>query len=386
MLSSATSLPIRVLHAVGGMDHGGVEHFLMNVYRKIDRNKVQFDFVYRVDKECVFDEEILSLGGRIYRCPSPDKNPVRSYSYYRKLFETHPEIQILHCHLSSWSGFLGLPRMAKRMGVPTILFHSHNSALPLYHGVLGNAFELLSDKVNRLIQRDLPTDRFACSKTAGEWLYSSTPGHYTIVPNGIDAGLYRYDQSAGKAIRKYYGISESDFVIGCVGRLSRQKNHRFLLDVIAEYPRESRPVLLLVGDGELRGELQEKASRMGIEESVVFAGAQKAVWQYYSAMNVLCMPSLYEGLPVSAVEAQANGLPIVFSTEVSREADLGGCCSFIPIDGSPGVWVEEIIGISKVPINRMQGNELVINAGYDISEVSERLMNYYLAASKGELQ
>lgn len=385
MLFAGKNRPIRVLQSVGAMNHGGIEHFVMNVYRKIDRDLVQFDFVERVNDRCVFDDEIESLGGRIYRFQSPDKHPVSSMRFYRELFRRHPEWQVVHEHRSTLSGFLCCLRAAGYEHVRTRVAHAHNSALSAWYGGVGNAVEQITDKINKRLIGEIATDYFACSDMAAQWLFPTASGvseKVRVIPNGIDTVRFSFDASDRTEIRALYGIPEDAFVIGHVGRFSQEKNQEFLIGLLKTIPAEMRAWLLLLGDGPLREGVERRASELGIRERVVFAGLQTDTWRFYSAMDAFCMPSIHEGLPVSAVEAQASGLPLLLSDNVSRDTDLGGVEAFLPINEGPGTWIETLLNCRKDADGRALGVKLVADAGFDIDVAAEELQEFYLQVGK----
>lgn len=385
MLFVSDSRPVRVLQSVGAMNHGGIEHFVMNVYRKIDRDLVQFDFVERVNDHCIFDDEIESLGGRIYRFQSPDKHPVSSMRFYRELFREHPEWQVVHEHRSTLSGFLCCLRAASYEHVRTRVVHAHNSALSAWYGGVGNAVEQITDIINKKMISGIATDYFACSDLAAEWLFPFEAGVFEkvrVIPNGIDAARFAFNARDRVEVRALYGIPENAFVIGHVGRFCQEKNQEFLIGLLKTIPAEMEGRLLLLGDGFLRDEIEKRASELGLRERVVFAGLQTETWKYYSAMDAFCMPSIHEGLPVSAVEAQASGLPLLLSENVSRDTDLGGVEAFLSIDEGPDAWVKTLINCRKDADKRSLGVKLVADAGFDIDVAAEELQNFYLRAGK----
>lgn len=379
--------PIRVLQSVGAMNHGGIEHFVMNVYRKIDRNLVQFDFVERVNERSVFDDEIESLGGRIYRFQSPDKHPVSSMRFYRTLFREHPEWQVVHEHRSTLSGFLCCLRAASYEHVQTRVAHAHNSTLSGWYGGVGNAVEKVTDKINKKMIGKIATDYFACSDAAAQWLFPPESGvsdRVRIISNGIAASRFAFSVGDRAEVRALYGIPENAFVIGHVGRFSQEKNQKFLIGLLKALPAEVGGRLLLLGDGSLRGEIEKIASELGLRDRIIFAGLQSETWKFYSAMDAFCMPSIHEGLPVSAVEAQASGLPLFLSENVSRDTNLGGVEAFLPINEGPEVWAEALFGCRRDAGKRSLGVKLVADAGFDIDVAARELQEFYLQAGKAD--
>lgn len=376
--------PVRILQSVGAMNHGGIEHFLMNLYRGINRDLVQFDFIERVNGPAIFDEEIASLGGRIFHCASPDKHPIRAMRYYRSFFRKHPEYSVVHEHRSSLLGFMGCLTAASYENVSTRIIHAHNSS-PVRSGA-ARAAEMASDSFNKRRVKKFATDYFACSDAAKAWMFPVSTGvsdKVKVIPNGIDTKRFRFDNRNRSDIRREFKIPQHAFVIGHVGRFDCAKNQSFLLDILASFPEEDRPVLLLLGDGALRVPLEERACSMGLEGNVVFAGMQNETNRFYSAMDIFCMPSLYEGLPVSAVEAQANGLPLLLSDGISRDTDLGGGVEFKALSDGPMLWAEVLseqlksVGLT----DRAEGVTRVVEAGFDIGETANTLQDFYIDRS-----
>ena len=370
---------IRVLQVMASMNHGGIEHFLMNLYRVIDKSKVQFDFMYRVPYECVFDKEIESMGGRVFRCVDPDRHPLRSGRFYREFFKEHPEIGVVHEHRSGCDGFFGLMREARRAGVPVRILHSHSSQ----KGWANNPIKDVTDAFNapRL-------DRFAnvfvaCSDVAAEYLYGRCPHarrECSVRPNAIDLDAFAFDSKARRGVRACYGIAENAVVVGHVGRFVPEKNQSFLLDVVA-YLRHAgvSAEAFLLGDGPMREEVEGKAHGMGIDGAVHFAGIQEDTAPYYSAMDVFCMSSLFEGLPVSCVEAQASGLPMVLSAGISRMADVCGHTTFLDLNKGAKTWSEVVRGVAEG--GRYDGCEALRVAGYDIHEAACEYEGLYLSGA-----
>lgn len=372
--------PIRVLQAVPSMGHGGIEHFLMNLYRTIDKDKVQFDFMYRVPYECVFDKEIEAMGGRIFRCADPDRHPVRSGRFYREFFAGHPEVRAVHEHRSGCEGFFGLIREAKRVGVPVRILHSHNSQ----KGWANNPVKDLTDAFNAPRLDTFANTFVACSDVAAAYLYGrcrKALDACVVYPNAIDLDAFTFDPTARIDVRDHFGIANEALVIGHVGRFVPEKNQAFIVDVVSWL--RSKGILadaLLLGDGSLRDEVLSKADSMGISQYVHFAGIQEDTASHYSAMDVFCMPSLFEGLPVSCVEAQANGLPMVLSTGVTKQADICGHTYFLNLDDGAEIWADQILKCATD--GRAINKSALCKAGYDISELAVRYERLYIT---GEL-
>lgn len=371
------SNPVRILHVIGIMNRGGAEAMIMNLYRNIDRTKVQFDFVENSNKPAVFDEEILSLGGRIYRCPHYNgKNHFNYTKWWHNFFSAHKgEHPIIHGHLGSTAAIY--LKIAKAYGVYTIA-HSHNT----------NTMKKSSDILYALFAyptRFVADHFFACSADAGVSRYGKKIGQDNarckVLHNAIDTAQFAYSEASRKATRTSLGIADDQFVIGNISRFSPQKNHKFLLEIFeAVYKKRKDAVLLLVGDGDLRPQIETIVAEKHLENAVILTGVQSNTWDYYQAMDVFLMPSLYEGLPVSMVEAQTAGLQCRVSTGVPRESAITELVQFRSLEDSPEQWADWVLACANLPRKNMTSQ--MEQAGFDISQTSQWLQNYYLEVVK----
>ena len=326
---------IRILHIVTYMGRGGLETMLMNYDRFMDREKVQFDFLEHRSFETNYDREIRKLGGRIWhvsrRCPW-------SIAYRQELkrfFREHSEYQIIHVHLDCFSAVV--LKCAKDAGVPVRIAHSHSA------GARKDLKYLLRLYCKRRIP-EYATDLLACGTAAGDWMFS---GHaYGIMPNAIDLELFHYCKAEAQKIRQELHL-EGCKVLGHVGRFHPAKNHGFLIKVFEEVrKREPNARLLLVGDGEGREKIVRNVWKAGLENEVVFTGNRPDVYRLLQGMDLMVFPSLYEGFPVTIVEAQATGLPCLMSDRISPECileeELVEVCS---LEESPEKWAEHILKV-----------------------------------------
>lgn len=362
------SEPIRVLHVIRLMNHGGVESMIMNLYRNIDRTKVQFDFVQNSNESAVYDEEILSLGGRIYHCPHYNgKNHFAYTKWWHEFFKAHPdEYPIVHGHLGSTAAiYLSI---AKKYGSYAIA-HSHNTGGSLSFRLFAYPTRFVADHF------------FACSADAGISRYGKRLGtdqtRCTVLKNAIDAEKFVYNEDVRKQLRTELGISDDVPVIGHVGQFREQKNHYFLLEAFrAVLEIAPNALLLLVGDGPLRPKIEAAIAEMDLAEHVILAGSRKDAWRFYQAMDVFALPSHYEGLGIVAIEAQTAGLPCYVSDVVPDEAVITDLMHRLPLAQSAEFWAQEII--SCAGISRANRIPEIQNAGYDISATSKWLETYYL--------
>lgn len=358
-------MPVRVLHIVTYMGRGGLETMLMNYYRKIDRSLVQFDFLVHRDFEADYDGEILALGGKIHRLPP--LNPFNS-GYLNALdgfFAAHPEYKIVHSHLDCMAG---IPlKYAKKHGVPVRIAHSHSS------NQTKDLKYLLKLHFKRNI-RKYATELFACSEEAGKWMFST--GEFHVLNNAIDAASYAFDPGLREEVRAELKIPANAFVIGHVGRFAPPKNHRFLANIIAEaIKQKENTVALLVGDGELRRQIEKQVQDLGIADKVIFTGVRSDVNRLLQAMDVFVLPSHFEGLGIVAVEAQASGLPCIVSDGVSSECKKTDLVHQIPLSAGAKKWAQVILA-STQPL-RHDASDAIRTAGYDICTNALWLQQYY---------
>ena len=358
--------PIRVLQVVTYMGRGGLETMIMNYYRYIDRSKIQFDFLVHRQFRADYDDEIESLGGRIYRLPQLIP---WSHSYKKALnqfFADHPEYKIVHVHQDCLSSVI--LKAAKQRGIPVRIAHSHNC----------NQDKNLKYPIKLYCRRQIPTyatHLFACGQDAGVWMFRGAP--FQIVNNAIDAKKYRYDPVHVKQIREELGIPACCFVIGHVGRFAPQKNHEFLTDIFAEVQKSQADTrLLLVGDGNLRSEIESKVHSLGLSEKVFFTGVRSDVPELLQAMDVFVFPSLYEGLPVTMIEAQAAGLPCFISDKVPLECKITDLVTQIPLQAPTEQWTGQILASQN--LERKDTYSKIVAAGFDIVENAKWLQDFYL--------
>ena len=369
--------PIRVLHIVGRMDRGGIETMIMNLYRNIDRTKVQFDFLAHYGREAVYNDEICRMGGRIYEMPAlKDDTHVyywRLFSYVHALnhfFKEHKEYKIIHGHMTNTASIY-MP-IAKKHGVTCRIAHSHNT-----HGKAG-VLGIVTDILQRSIYKKA-TDWFACSKAAAYWFYPKEAvdaGKVTVLANAVDAEKFRYNPQKRSEMRKALRI-EGKVVIGCVARFRPEKNHVFLIEVLQEVlRREPNAVLMFAGEGPAEQDAQKRAEELGLRDKVMFLGMRTDIPDLLQAMDVFALASLWEGLPVTGIEAQAAGLRCVVSDGVTDEMNAIGMVEFVSLDVDKKVWAEKLVAAARK--EREDTFERMKLAGYDIHTTTPWLQDFYI--------
>lgn len=369
-------MPIRILQLGMTPNAGGIESFIMSYYRRMDKSRVQFDFVSLYDK-IAFEDEILSMGGRIHRVTHYKKNPVRNYLELDRLLKTHREYEILHANMLSAAYTVPLFLAAKNK-MRCVIAHAHNSGMP--PAVLKRTLH----RINRPFLPKLATELFACSAQAGNWMFGGNPTRRVeVIRNAIDAKKYAFDKTARNEVRAEFGLSDK-FVLGNTARLSEQKNPLFVLDIFsALHKKAPDSALMLVGGGELLETARNKAAKIGLAQSVLFTGMRTDVERLLSAMDAFVLPSRYEGLGISALEAQASGLNGYVSDRFSRDAAVTPRLKFLDLSRPAESWAEEILSHRKdvsrdFPLNRIRA------AGYDICTEAQTLQNKYLRLSSAQ--
>lgn len=361
---------IRVLQVVTHMERGGLESMLMNYYRHIDREKVQFDFLVHRQERAAFDDEIEALGGRIYRLPRLVPWSRSYLNALNRFFDEYPEYKIVHVHQDCLSSVI--LKITAQHNVPVRIAHSHSA----------NQDKNLKYPIKLCYKRAIPkyaTDLFACGKKAGDWMFGGAP--YQIINNAIEAASYTYCPAKREDIRRKLGIAD-ELVIGHVGRFNQPKNHPFLLEIFAALlKKEPNAVLLLVGSGEDMPNIQEKARTLGISEHVRFLGVRSDVAELMQTMDVFVFPSLYEGLPVTMVEAQAAGVPCLISDKVPPECIITkGLVDILSLSASPETWAEKILEKREFP--RTDRRVEIAAHGFDITTEAVKLQKFYLEAAE----
>ncbi|RLL85924.1 glycosyltransferase family 1 protein [Mesotoga sp. BH458_6_3_2_1] len=368
---------IRVLHVLKGMNRGGIENFLMNVYRSIDRNAVQFDFLVHQVEKGVFDEEIVLLGGKIFRVPGRREGVLKNKKNLHNFFFEHREYGVVHQHVSSLS-YIEPLKLAEKNQVKTRILHCHST-------MQGGSFvHRYLHSHNKEVFLKYVTHTFTCSHDAARWVFGEQrvlEAAYKVLRYGIETSKFTFSSEARYNIRKSLGI-EKNLVIGHLGRFTYPKNHLYLIEVFQLiHKRREDAVLLLIGDGELRKEIERRVVELGLKRNVIFAGSVPDPAPYLSSMDVFVFPSHYEGFPISMIEAQASGLPCVVSNEVTSEARITENVYYLSLDSPTQVWCDLIEKVSSVIERRSAYARFVKEAGFDVQHTSKWLEEFYLHES-----
>lgn len=357
---------LRILQIVNIMDRAGLETMLMNYYRNIDRDKIQFDFLTHRPEKGAYEDEILSMGGKVYHAPRLYPQNFFAYKKYMKdFFSKHPEYKIVHSHIDAMSAF---PlACAKKANVPIRIAHSHNTDIEMDWKY----------PIKRLAKNRVPrlaNVYCACGKDAGKFIFGNAKFH--VINNAINVNNFSFDVEVRTKKRVELSLSD-ELVIGHVGRFRYVKNQEFLIDIFCEVlKKRERSILMLIGKGEDEEKLRQKVSELGIDQKVKFLIDRADVAELYQTMDVFVMPSLFEGLPVVAIEAQANGLPMIISDKISKETIVASNASVLPIQNNPSEWADRILSLDLD--RNSNALEEMKNGGFDVSKEATKLSAWYM--------
>lgn len=409
------SEPIRILQVLGRLDRGGAETMIMNLYRHMDREQLQFDFVIHTEDVCDYTEEVLQLGGKIYSMKPFRVSTALAYrKQWRLFFREHPEYRVIHGHMRSTAS-LYLSE-AKHAGLVTIV-HSHNTSS-------GSGIAALVKNVLQYPLRYQADYLFACGRKAGEWLYGKKAcdsPRFRLLLNGIETDRFRFLEAVREEKRHELGIGADDLVFLHIGRMEEQKNHKFLLEIMREIASmrgknvlqegresgacgEQRPVrLLLCGCGPLEEELRAQAAEAGLLEedrernglsecrqgehpvSVRFLGVRDDIPALMMASDAMIFPSLFEGLPVTVVEAQAAGLPVLMSDTVTDEVILTDLVRTMSLREDAHSWARQALKMAaEQSPDRSSYAQQIRSAGYDVEQSAKWLAFVYLSCQRGQ--
>lgn len=362
---------IRILHILDGMSiGGGIQSFIMNLYRNIDRNNIQFDFLLHRRNAHSYEDEILKLGGKVYYIPGRKDGIIKNKKNLNDFFKTHKEYNIVHFHTSSLS-YIEPLIAAKKNCIPTRIIHCHSSKINGKNKTIHNLLHLK----NKTKIHKIANVYIACGEKAKDWAYKNTKAYKKaiIIKNGINIKKYAYNEQLRKKTRKKLQITDK-YVICHIGRFEAVKNHDFIINMFKEARKKNRNLMLmLIGNGSLYDSVKENAELIGVKENILFLGTRNDIPELLQAADVFILPSLYEGLPIAVIEASASGLPVILSENITNEVIVKNNIIKKPIDKGYGGWIDAINSNNK----RIIDNSNLYRAGFDISYVIEKICNIY---------
>lgn len=362
--------PIRILQINNAMVSAGIETFIMNVYRHIDREKVQFDFLVHYPIPQFFDEEIKQLGGRIYYLSiRKDNNFIKYFKDLNQFFKEHKEYHVIHGHMDFYGVFYLF--FAWKNGVKIRIIHSHNANVT--RSIKGMLTFFLDIPLKYMTKY-----RFACSQKAGKFLYKNKS--FTVLNNAIDVDKFSFNEEKRNQLREKYQAKDKIIYLS-IGRFEKQKNHIFMLKIFEEILKiQPQAQLWLIGKGTLEKKVQEEIIKRHLQEHVKILGIQKDIQGFLSAGDVFLMPSLYEGLPVSGVEAQANGIQCYFSENITDEINITDAAHFISLKKSPSEWAKIITSNSISHLSNQK--EKITQMGFNMIQQASEIQNMYIELDK----
>lgn len=364
--------PIRVLHVFNYFNQGGIENFVMNVYRNIDRSKIQFDFAFPCNKKGYFDEEAISLGGNIYFFDSEKKSFWNYYRNLKRIIKDYGPYTAVHSHIYYFSGYVLL--IAKLCGVKIRISHSHETKKGRKQTLIRRIYE----KAMRKMIKWNATDWLACSDLAGKYVFGqSIP--YQVLYNGIDLDRFVYRPDTRNKIRLELGLSDNNKMILNVGRFADQKNHRFIIEIFKKIVEQSDDYqLIMIGTGPLENIIRQKCKEYGLIDRCHFLHNIQNTEDYYCAADVFLLPSLYEGMGIVCMEAQATGLQSLLSTEVPKEIAVTDVVHFLNLNDPIEKWVKQVRDLAELSIQRDNYSSLLRATVFDIERTNKDLTNIYL--------
>lgn len=358
----------RLLCILSGMNVGGAETFLMKVYRNIDRLQYQMDFCINEKEKCFYEDEILSMGGKVYRIPSKSENLKDFKKQLAEIIKINGYGNVLRI-TSNAMGFMDL-KIAKMAGANVCCARSSNASdgyslkLKIVH-FLGRIL------FNKYVDIKIAPSDLAAKHTFGNKTYED--GKVNIIHNGVDLEIFKFYPEERVRIRSEFGIDDGTKLVGHIGRFDEQKNHAFLIDIFASMIEKDKDLkLLLVGKGNLQDQIKEKAYKLGLSYKIIFAGFRNDIPYILSAMDVFVFPSFYEGMPNTVIEAQATGLPCIISDTITQEANITGLVEYMSL-GNADNWAMEALKV--VSSERIDTKELFIKNKYDIQSVTSEFVD-----------
>lgn len=360
---------IRVLHIMSSLFVGGTEQYVMNCFRAINQELIKFDFCILNETIGKYETEVMKKGAAIYHLIPFSRNPIKNLLQYKSLIKKE-KYDVIEIHSSTSTRYF-YAYIAKKYRVKKVIYHAHNTS------------DTPASLVERYCSSRIPrycNQLIACSKKAGDYIYRGNT-EFHIIKNAVDLKKYAYSQTIREEKREELGIEKTTLAIGAVGRLNRQKNLLFLIEVLEDILKSREDCrLLLIGDGELRKEIEEVAKEKGIDRKILITGMVEDVHKYMQALDVFVMPSLYEGLPFAGIEAQAAGLPCIFSDTITEELHIAPNIIFLPIDKGTPLWKKAILEMEK--IGRADAMRELIQSGYDLETQIDDIIKAYTSSER----
>lgn len=346
---------------------GGMESYVMEIYRHCDRNKIQFDFLNVHTFQIAYADEIKALGGKIFYVPLKSVDMKEHYRVLDKLFKENQYAGVYYqCNRKLIS--LDVFKYAKKYGVPKRVMHSHNSTQEVESFVRRIREKNVESQMDKYV-----THYFACSEEAGKWMFGNRT--FTVIKNSVDTGIFYYNEASRQEIRQKYQ-SEGKIVVGTVGRLVDAKNPKFMLEIFDVLWKKNKDVVFLhVGNGVLMERLVQEREQYDWKDKYVFVGNKRNVADYMNAFDVFVLPSIHEGFPIVLVEAQATGLQCIVADNITKACDLTGNMAFLPIQNTAELWAEKILELAKK--ERQSKTKEIQDAGYDILKVSKQIEDFF---------
>lgn len=368
---------IRVLMYTERWTSGGIEAVIMNIYKNIDWNKFDIDILVAQDENKLYDEEISKRSGHKFKIlDNPNKSPIirtiKTVKMFRKRLK-QGEYDVIHINAANGIGFL-YAFLARTVGIKEIIIHSHNTDIGKKHRIIKS----ITHTICKHIFQKVPTIYLSCSDKATKWLYTKktiNSGKVKLINNAIDVDRYDYNELYRNEFRKTNNL-EGKFVIGHVGRFSEQKNHIFLINIFESlYEKDKNSKLVLVGEGELKEKIQILVKEKGLEKAVIFFGVTNEVEKCFDGFDVFILPSLYEGNPVVGIEAQASGLPCIFSDTITSNAQITPNVKYLSLNENVEVWRDKLLSFKD--FKRKSTKKLIIQNGFDIKSLISEIEKIY---------
>lgn len=380
--------PIRILQVLGRLDRGGAESMIMNLYHQMDTTQIQFDFILHTNEECDYNKDVRKRGGMIYCVPPFFGTNILNYKKaWNDFFKKHKQYKVVHCHIRSTASII-VP-IAQKYGCKVIV-HSHNTSS-------GTGITSMIKTIMQLPIRKQADYLFACSKQSGEWLFGKKAcqkPNFHVLPNAINVKAFRFTKENQQEAKKNLTFlmnrkqnNNEPILIGHIGRFEQQKNHKFLIEIAKEMLSLNKNVyFFFIGTGEKEQEIKQLVERYQLQKHILFLGTRRDVPLLLQGMDLLLFPSLFEGLPVTLVEAQASGLPILCSDVITKESVLTDLVFQESLNSPTRIWAEralEIINRSNKDQNkRTKYSDEVCKSGYGIEQSAHWLADFYKKISQ----